>query len=144
MKLSTRTRYGLRAVLEVAISSDKGPIQTKIVSQRQQISIKYLEQLMAILKSGGLIRGIRGSKGGYVLAKAPSQIKLSDIFNVLEGPVKTVECVENENYCAKTSECVARQVWAEVEDAINGVLQSISLQDLVDRTKKERNLDYQI
>ena len=144
MKLSTRTRYGLRAILEVAISSDKRPIQTKIVSQRQQISVKYLEQLMATLKSGGLIRGIRGSKGGYVLAKAPSQIKLSDIFNVLEGPVKTVECVDNENYCAKTSECVARQVWSEVEEAINGVLQSITLQDLVDRTKKERNLNYQI
>ncbi|MHC4212954.1 MAG: RrF2 family transcriptional regulator [Planctomycetota bacterium] len=144
MKLSTRTRYGLRAVLEVAISSDKGPIQTKIVSQRQQISVKYLEQLMATLKSGGLIRGIRGSKGGYVLAKPPSQIKLSDVFNVLEGPVKTVECVENENYCAKTAECVARQVWAEVEGAMNGVLQSMTLQDLVDRTQKERNLNYQI
>jgi Rrf2 family cysteine metabolism transcriptional repressor len=144
MKLSTRTRYGLRAVLEVAISYNKGPIQTKIVSQRQLISIKYLEQLMAALKSGGLIKGIRGSKGGYVLAKAPSQIKLSDVFNVLEGPVKTVECVDNENYCAKTSECVARQVWSEVEEAINAVLQSITLQDLVDRTKKERNLNYQI
>lgn len=144
MKLSTRTRYGLRAVLEVAINYNKGPIQAKIVSQRQQISIKYLEQLMATLKSGGLIRGIRGSKGGYVLAKAPSQIKLSDIFNVLEGPVKTVECVENENYCAKTAECVTRQVWAEVEEAMNQVLQSITLQDLVDRTQQERNPNYQI
>jgi len=144
MRLSTRTRYGLRAVLEVAMNYEKGPIQTKIISERQKISIKYLEQLMAILKSGGFVRGIRGSKGGYVLGKAPNQIKLSEVFNVLEGPVKTVECVDNETYCAQTAECVARQVWAEVEDAINGVLESITLQDLIDRTQDEKSLNYQI
>ena len=144
MRLSTRTRYGLRAIIEVALSYEKGPIQTKIISERQQISIKYLEQLMAILKSGGFVRGIRGSKGGYVLAKAPNQIKLNEVFNVLEGPVKTVECVDNDTYCGLTAECVARQVWAEVEDAINGVLEAITLQDLIERTQDEKSFNYQI
>jgi Rrf2 family protein len=144
MKLSTRTRYGIRAILELALNHDKGPLQTKIIAHRQNLSIKYLEQLMAILKSGGFVRSIRGSKGGYLLAKLPNQIKLSDVFNALEGPVITVECVENESYCAQVVDCVARQVWVQVKEAIDAVLQSITLQDLVDRTKDKKAVNYQI
>jgi len=99
---------------------------------------------MAVLKSAGFVRSVRGAKGGYILAKPANQIKLSDIFNALEGPVITVECLENENYCARVTDCVARQVWAEVQQAIIDVLQSITLQDLADRTKGNRALDYQI
>ncbi len=145
MKLSTRTRYGLRAILEVAGNYGKGPLQIKIIAHRQDISVKYLEQLMAMLKSAGFVRSIRGAKGGYILAKAPNQIKLSDVFNALEGPSAiSVECLEDENYCARVADCVARQVWAQVQEAIMNVLSSITLQDLVDRTKEERDLDYQI
>ena len=144
MKLSTRTRYGVRAVLELAASQGKGPMQIKTIANRQGISLKYLEQLMAILKSAGFVRSVRGSKGGYILAKPANQIKLSDIFNALEGPVTTVECVENESYCARVADCVARQVWAEVQRAITNVLQSMTLQDLVDRAKDKRTLNYQI
>jgi cysteine synthase A len=143
MKLSTRTRYGLRAVLELAASQGKGPLQIKTIAHRQDISVKYLEQLMAILKSAGFVRSIRGAKGGYILAKPANQIKLSDIFNALEGPVTTVECLENENYCARVADCVTRQVWAEVQQAIMNVLQSMTLQDLVDRAKDKRTLNYQ-
>ncbi|MHC4488091.1 MAG: RrF2 family transcriptional regulator [Planctomycetota bacterium] len=144
MKLSTRTRYGLRAVIELAENHGKGPLQIRVIAKQQDISAKYLEQLMAILKSAGLVRSIRGSKGGYVLAKAPNQIKLSDVFNCLEGPVTTVECVENESFCERVADCIARQVWIELQEAITNVLQSLTLQDLVDRAKDRRALDYQI
>ena len=144
MKLSTRTRYGMRAVLELAENYGKGPIQLKIIAQHQEISAKYLEQLMTILKSAGIVNSVRGSKGGYVLVKAPEQIKLIDIFHCLEGPLVTVDCIENESYCTRTNDCVARQIWAEVQKAIMGVLQSITLQNLVDRAKHNKASDYQI
>lgn len=144
MKLSTRTRYGMRAVLELAENYGKGHIQLKIIAQHQEISAKYLEQLMTILKSAGIVNSVRGSKGGYVLVKAPEQIKLSDIFHCLEGPVVTVDCVENKSYCTRTNDCVARQIWVEVQKAIMDVLQSITLQNLVDRAKHNKALNYQI
>jgi Rrf2 family protein len=144
MKLSTRTRYGVRALLELATSQREGPMQIRTIAHRQDISVKYLEQLMAILKSAGFVRSVRGAKGGYILAKKANQIKLSDVFNALEGQVTTVECVENEDYCARVADCVARQLWAEVQKAIMDVLQSITLQDLVDRTKDKKVLSYQI
>ena len=144
MKLSTRTRYGVRAILELAGNQNKGPLRIKTIAHRQDISVKYLEQLMTILKSAGFVRSIRGSKGGYILAKAANQIKLGDVFNALEGSVTTVECLENENYCARAADCVTRQVWAEVQEAIMNVLQSMTLQDLVDRAKDKKALNYQI
>jgi len=144
MKLSTRTRYGMRAIIELAENDRKTPLQLKIIAQRQDISAKYLEQLMVVLKSAGFVRSIRGAKGGYVLAKTPNQIILSDVFHCLEGPVTTVECVENEDYCRRAPDCVARQVWIQVQEAIEGVLQSITLQDVVDKDKGDRALDYQI
>jgi len=134
----------MRAVLELAENYGKGPIQLKIIAQHQEISAKYLEQLMTILKSAGIVNSVRGSKGGYMLAKAPMQIKLSDVFYCLEGPVVTVECVDNESYCTRTNDCVARQIWAEVQKAVIGVLQSKTLQNLVDRAKDKKALDYHI
>jgi Rrf2 family protein len=144
MKLSTRTRYGVRAILELAGGQGEGPTQIKTIAHRQDISVKYLEQLMAILKAAGLVRSVRGAKGGYILAKKANQIKLIDVFIALEGPITTVECVENENYCARVADCVARQLWAEVQKAIESILQSMTLQDLVDRTKDKKTLSYQI
>jgi Rrf2 family cysteine metabolism transcriptional repressor len=144
VKLSTRTRYGIRAMLELAASNRASPVQLRIIAEHQDISVKYLEQLMAILKSAGFVRSVRGSKGGYVLAKAPSQINLSDIFKCLEGPVATAECVENEDYCDRAADCVARELWERVEQAIRSVLQSITLQDLLDWAKDKKGLDYQI
>ena len=144
MKLSTRTRYGIRAILELAKNDGNRPLQIKLIAQRQDISVKYLEQLMTILKSAGFVRSIRGSKGGYLLARAPNEINLSEVFNCLEGLVTTVDCVRDSNYCQRTTDCVTRQVWTQVQNAIKNVLQSITLQDLVDRTKDKEKLDYQI
>ncbi len=144
MKLSTRTRYGIRAMLELAENHGEGPLQIKVIANRQDISVKYLEQLMAMLRSGGFVRSIRGSKGGYMLSKVPAQIKLDELFTCLEGTVVAVECVEDENFCARAVDCVTRQVWAQVQAAMVKVLQSMTLQDLVNRTKERKNLDYQI
>jgi len=144
MKLSTRTRYGIRALVELAENYGKNPLQLKIIAKDQAISIKYLEQIIAILKSAGIVGSSRGAKGGYFLAKKPASIKLIDCFNCLEGPVITVECVEDENYCNKTRDCVARSVWAEIEKAIVSVLESITLQDMVDKEKNNKPLLYQI
>ena len=145
MKLSTRTRYGLRAILELALNHGRGPLQLKIIASNQDISLKYLEQLMATLKSGGLVRSLRGSKGGYILAKAANQIKLSDVFSALEGPSAiSVECLDDNGYCLRAADCVTRQVWVQVQEAVMGVLESLTLQDLVDRAKEKGNLDYQI
>jgi Rrf2 family protein len=131
-------------MLELAGKYGEGPLQIKVIANRQDISIKYLEQLMAMLRSGGFVRSIRGSKGGYILSKVPAQIKLDELFTCLEGPVVTVECVEDENYCARAADCVTRQVWAQMQAAMMKVLQSMTLQDLVNRTKERKNLDYHI
>jgi Rrf2 family transcriptional regulator, cysteine metabolism repressor len=131
MKLSTRTRYGIRAVIELAQHEGKRPLQLKTIAERQGISVKYLEQLMSLLRSSGFVRSIRGSKGGYILARSPEQIRLSEVFRCLEGPVTTAECTEDKDYCERAADCVAREVWVQVEEAIQRVLNSITLADLV-------------
>jgi len=136
MKLSTRTRYGMRAVIELAQHEEKRPLQLKVIAERQDISVKYLEQLMSMLRSSGLLRSIRGAKGGYILARPPEQINLSEIFRCLEGSVTTAECTENSDYCERSADCVARDVWIEVEAAIQKILRSITLADMVKRAKK--------
>lgn len=144
MKLSTRTRYAVRAIIELAQNDSKKPLQLKIIAQRQEISVKYLEQLMAVLRSAGFVRSIRGSKGGYVLAKAPNEIKLNDVMHRLEGTVATVECVENDDYCSRSADCAARYLWTQVEQAIDRVLGGITLQDLVEKANEQKKLNYQI
>jgi Rrf2 family protein len=143
MKISTRTRYGMRAILELALAYNSGPLQIKVIADRQKISNKYLEQLVGIIKTAGLVRSLRGPHGGYVLAKPPQDIKLSEIFRVLEGSVLTVECVENEQACDMYADCITRRLWIEVNDAILNVLTGKTLADLVEMAEKEK-LNYQI
>lgn len=144
MKLSTRTRYAVRAIIELAQHESNQPLQLKIIAQRQEISVKYLEQLMAVLRSAGFVRSVRGSKGGYILAKAPNQIRMNEVLRRLEGTVATVECVENENTCSRSADCAARYLWIQVEHAIEQVLESMTLQDLVVKANEQKKLDYQI
>ena len=145
MKISTRCRYGLRAILELAMEYGKGPLQIKIIAERQEISNKYLEQIMAILKSVGLVRSIRGAKGGYILAKEPKNIRISDVFVALEGPLLTVDCVDHPEFCTRCTDCVTRHVWTEIQDSIMNVMTAITLQDLVDKSLTGKDtLDYQI
>lgn len=138
MRLSTRARYGTRALLDIAINSkDNSTVTLKEIAQRQEISLSYLEHLVGPLIDGGLIRSIRGSKGGITLARSPRDITLKDIVGLLEGPTAPVECLEHANACPRSGSCVTQEVWDEVGKAIDNVLVSKTLQDLVDRQQSK-------
>lgn len=134
MKLSTKGRYGVSAMYDLALHYGEGPISLKNVAVRQGISEHYLEQLMGTLRKAGFVKSVRGAQGGYTLTKDPSQITVGDIIKIMEGPIAPVDClltdaVDNE-YCNRAGFCVTRGVWAKVRDSINMVLDSISLADL--------------
>lgn len=135
MKLSSRTRYGMRAILELAMEYGKEPLQIKMIADREDISNKYLEQLIAMLKAAGLVRSIRGPRGGYLLAKSPAEIQLKEVFTTLEGPMVPAECLEHPEFCPRCMDCVTRDIWQELQNAIDGVLESVTLADLVEKTK---------
>jgi len=143
MKLSTRTRYGMRAIIELAQHEGKRPLQLRAIADRQDISVKYLEQLMSLLRSSGFVRSVRGSKGGYILARPAGEIRLSEVFRCLEGPVTTTECTEDDDCCKRSSDCVARELWMEVEAAIQNILKSRTLADMVKKAKAH-SAEYQI
>ena len=136
MKLSTRGRYGTRLLLDLALHQG-GPVLLKDIARREQISLWYLEHLITPLITAGIIRSTRGARGGVSLAKAPDRIKLSEVIQLLEGSVAPVECVNNPEICARSKLCVTRDVWSELKKAINGVLESTTLRDLVERQKRK-------
>ena len=135
MRISTRARYGTRAVLDLALHYDGGTIMVKEVAERQQISGRYLEQLLFALKLVGMVRSTRGTRGGFMLARPPSEIKLIDIVEALDGSIAPVGCVDSPDLYARSPYCAAHDVWAEVKEAVSNVLSSITLEDLVNRQK---------
>lgn len=137
MKLSSRTRYGMRAILELALEYGNAPLQIKTIAKREDISNKYLEQLIAMLKAAGLVRSIRGPRGGYVLAKPPAEVQLKEVFLTLEGPMLPAECLEHADFCPRCTDCATRQIWQELQGAIMGVLESVTLADLMERSIKK-------
>jgi len=140
MKLSTRGRYGTRALLELALHYREGPVPLKDIAQSQQISLQYLEHLITPLVAAGIIRSTPGARGGVWLARSPQEIKLSEVIGLLEGSIAPVECVNNPEICTRSELCVTRDIWGELKKAMNGVLESTTLQDLVERQKrKERS-----
>ncbi len=141
MKLSTRGRYVTRALLDLALHQGEEPVFLKDIAQRQQISLKYLDHLITPLIAGGVVRTIRGPKGGVSLARPPEEIRLSEIIRLAEGSIVPVACVDDPAICSRSELCVARDIWIELKRAINGVFESKTLQDLVERQKmKERPL----
>ena len=139
MRLSTKGRYGARAMLDLALNSSEGPVLLREIAKRQEVSEKYLEHSITTLRKAGLVRSIRGARGGYVLAKLPSQIRLSEIMEVLEGSMAPVECVDDPQVCQRAQLCVTRDIWAEMKEAIDNILESITLQDMVERQNRKRN-----
>ena len=135
--MSTKIRYGTRAILELAVHYGEGPIELKEIARKEDIPLKYLEQVIIPLRTAGLIKSIRGSKGGYTLAKLPSKIRLSNVFETLEGPVSLTECLQDPTVCQKIAVCVTRDIWKEVSDAINGILSSITLEEMVKRKQEK-------
>jgi Rrf2 family protein len=137
MKLSTRGRYGTRALLELALHQGEGPVPLKDIAQRQQISLQYLEHLITPLIAAGIVLSTRGPRGGVSLAKPPEAVRLSEIIQLLEGSIAPVECVNNPGICVRSKLCVTRDIWGELKKVMNGVLESITLQDLVERQKRK-------
>ncbi len=139
MKLSTRARYGTKALLELALHWGEEPVLLKDISQRQQIPLPYLEHLISPLAQAGIIKGTRGTRGGVSLLKPPREIILSEVIQLLEGSIAPVECVDNPETCPHSDLCVTHDIWDEVKEAISKVLESVTLQDLVERQRQKDN-----
>jgi Rrf2 family transcriptional regulator, cysteine metabolism repressor len=131
MKLSTKGRYGVKAMVDLAIHYGDLPVSIKTISERQSISEYYLEQLFSPLRKAELIRSIRGAQGGYVLNKEPKDITVADVMNVLEGPVEIAECIEGTE-CDNIDFCATRLLWEKIKNSIDEVMENITLQDIVD------------
>lgn len=146
MKLSTKGRYGLRAMINLALYSSEEVVSIKSISERESISENYLEQIIATLKKADYVTSTRGAKGGYSLSKEAKDISVGDILRALEGDLNPVDCVavNDEISCDEADFCVTKYVWKRISESINQVVDNISLQDLVDEqtrigTQGERN-----
>ena len=132
MKLSTRGRYGTRMMLDLAQHQGEGPVQIGEIAKRQDISVKYLEQLIIPLKKANYINSIRGPKGGHMLAIPPEKITVGEIVNILEGGIDLTDCIGNPEICPRAEHCVTRDIWTETTDAIYDKLNSITLAKMID------------
>lgn len=140
MKLSTRSRYGVRLMIYLGLNYGKEHVLLKDISAAEDISEKYLSQIIIPLKNVRLVNSFRGASGGYSLAKNPKDISVKDIVQVLEGKVSLVDCVDNPNGCSRLSQCVTRDLWCSLSKKILDTLSSITLEDLVkDYKKKNQN-----
>jgi Rrf2 family protein len=134
MKISTKGRYGLRALLDLATHGSEGtPVYLSDIAKREGISEKYLEHIFGALHKAGLVKAFRGRKGGYLLTRLPDEITLNEIISVLEGPCSLVDCVTDVTSCPKTDSCVTREVWSLLGSKIEEVLTGFTLAALAER-----------
>lgn len=133
MKLSTKGRYGLRAMIDLARYSEEEPVSISSIASRQDISERYLEQLMGLLRKAGLVKSIRGATGGYVLAKSAGGISVGDVLRALEGSLEPVKCAAfySEEGCNASDGCVTKYVWQKINDSINETVDKMMLDELV-------------
>ena len=131
MKLSTKGRYGVKAMVDLAVNHDGKPVSIKSISQRQNISEYYLEQLFAPLRRAEFIKSVRGAQGGYILNKEARDITVLDIMDVLEGPIEVSDCLDSDD-CDNIDYCATRTVWVKMKHSIDSVLGAITLQNIVD------------
>lgn len=136
MKLSTKALYGTRAMMELAMHSGEEPIQLKDIAKRQRISLSYLEHLVTPLIAAGLVKSIRGARGGVILARASEEIRLREIFEALEGPVTIVDCLTGAD-CPVSGACATQDVWGDLKVAMDNILSSTTLKDLAARQKSK-------
>ena len=135
MKLSTRSRYGTRMMLDMAQHCDEGPVQIGDIAKRQDISVKYLEQLIIPLKRANYIKSVRGPKGGHMLAKSPEEVTVGEIVEVLEGEINLARCIESPEICDRSDTCLTRGVWEEATRAMYDKLNSITLSKMINTGK---------
>jgi Rrf2 family protein len=138
MRVSTRGRYGLRVMIELASRFGKGPVQMATVARSLGISRKYLHSLLTSLRAAGLVQSTRGASGGYELARPPSEITASELVHVLEGTLAPVECVQDGKFCKRSATCIARDVWRDMGEAMEKVLVGLNLQQLADRQERSQ------
>ncbi len=136
MKLSSRVRYGLRALVELADIQTDSPVLLETVAQRQGLSRKYLDAIFARLKSAGLLRSSRGGGGGFVLGKPANQITLAEVYQALEGPIQLADCLANPNECARRDSCPTQEVWADMSRLLHQYLSGITVADLVAKRRQ--------
>ncbi len=132
MRLSTRGRYGIHAMYDLAVSFKGGPQPLKAIAERQSIPEAYLEQLMAPLRRDGLVKSVRGAQGGYLLSRSPSEITIGQVLRTLEGDLAIIECLIEEDACDKADGCPTRKVWKQVRDGLNSIVDGITLQDMLE------------
>ncbi len=133
MKLSTRVRYGCRAMVDLALRRDEGFVPLDSLAEHQNIPDRYLAKIVQDLRRAGLIRSERGAHGGYQLSDSPEQVTLLQVWEALEGPINPVDCLDYPEGCPTNEECVTRDVWARIRDSIVAVLESVTLADLAAR-----------
>jgi Rrf2 family protein len=139
MKISTRGRYALRLMLDLALNDADQYVTVKSISERQEISGKYLEQIVSVLSRAGFVKSVRGSQGGYRLARPVEEYTVGMILRLIEGSLVPVACMENEpNQCPRCGKCVTLDVWKQLDEAISGVLDHITLADLVKKQKAKQ------
>ncbi len=137
MKISTKGRYGTRAMVDIGENYGKGPVSLRKLAERQCISMKYMEQIIPLLKASGLIRSTRGALGGYVLAKEPGEISLRDILQALEGSWSLVDCLDDDTLCNRADKCATYEIWHDIHTAIHKILDSTTLADIIDRHREK-------
>lgn len=130
MKLSTKGRYGVRAMIDLALNYGDIPISIKSISERQNISEYYLEQLFATLRKADLIKSIRGAQGGYLLSREPEDITIAEVIEILEGPVELSACL-TQGECENMDFCTTRLLWVKIKESIENVTKTTTLQDMV-------------
>ena len=137
MKLSTKSTYGLRAMVNIALGQKNGAVSVKEISKKEEISAIYLEQLLNKLRRKDLVKSVRGPAGGYILSKKPSRITIGDIVKTLEGSISPVDCASGRESwkmaCGRSKDCVAKIVWAKLATAIDDCLESVTLADLCNK-----------
>lgn len=145
MKISTKGRYALRLMLDLALNNTGEYITVKSIAKRQELSEKYLEQIIPALSRAGYLKSIRGAQGGYRLSKDPKEYTVGMILRVIEGSLAPVACLEdNPNQCHRCGECATLEVWEALNDAINNVVDNITLEDLVNKQMEKGSVDYNI
>jgi len=140
LRFSTRGHYGLKAMFDLALYYTDTPVSLKSVAKRQNLSVQYLEQLMAVLKKAGLVKSVRGARGGYILALTPREIMVGDVIRALEGPLAPVDCVReiDPEKCNQADDCITKIVWEKIRNSIAETMDSISLADLCLEAEKRR------
>lgn len=136
MKLSTRSRYGTRMVLDIAMHGDEGPVRISDISERQGISVKYLEKLIRPLKLGGYVQSKRGPKGGHKLTRKPNEITVGEIVRLLEGELLLTECARDKGVCPISEDCLTRRIWIEASEVMYDRLNAINFQELMDEAQR--------